>query len=76
MSGKFVAAITIIPCKIHINWKESDKGRSTVLIQLHDSLTSPHSVQTHPSQQEVDAVFSLCALPTVFELNPQHLFHQ
>lgn len=64
MSGKFVAAITIIPCKININCKS--QMESIAFIRLLDRLTLPHSVQTHPSQQEVDAVFSLCALPTVF----------
>ena len=49
---------------VHIEWKqELDKFYSTLFTYV---MMLPHFVQIRPSRQEVDAMFSLCALPTVF----------
>lgn len=44
-------------------------------IRLQD-VQIPHSAQSRPSPQAVDAVFSLYVLPIVSVWNQQHLFHQ
>lgn len=46
------------------------------LINSTTCLYIPHSVQSHPFRQAIDAVFSLYGLPIVFLWTQQHLFHR
>lgn len=81
ISGKFVAAIRIIPYRRQVN----ALGQEQVESATHQPMTEekknlffflPRSAQNHPSQQGADAMSSSYALPIAFWWTRLRLFHQ
>ena len=73
ISGKFVAAINIMPYRKNVKHIQKHIKQ---LINNTTCLYVPHSVQSHPFRQAIDAMFSLYGLPIVFLWTQQHLFHR